>query len=226
MNLFKEEDIIYEDAELLVCVKHAGMAVQSARSAQMDLESALKNYLAEKRGENLQESPYLGIIQRLDQPVEGLLVFSKTKASAAKLNRQLIEGQIEKFYLAAVSCKKEIQAGVLEDYLLRDGRTNVSQVVSKGHPDAKRAMLRYQCVDQIEEQAILNIQLLTGRHHQIRVQLAHAGMPIIGDQKYYKAAKGDQLCLCAYKLVLYHPQKQVKLEFKMKSENTVFSRFL
>jgi 23S rRNA pseudouridine1911/1915/1917 synthase len=191
----------------------------------MDLESALKNYLAGKCMGNIPMIPYLGIIQRLDQPVEGVLVFAKTPEAAAKLSHQLTNGQIKKHYLAAVSCKQELASGMLEDYLLRDGRANHSRAVPKGHPGAKRAVLRYECVYQEKEQAILRIRLLTGRHHQIRVQLAHAGMPIAGDQKYNPSGQEPPLCLCAYKLVLYHPRKQVKLEFEIKSENSAFFRF-
>jgi len=225
MNLFKSKDIIYEDEEILVCRKHANMAVQNAKSTQMDLESALKNYLALKTKSIKNQIPYLGIIQRLDQPVEGVIVFAKTPASAANLTQQLQQGKIQKFYLAMVAGPQVPKHGTLEDYLQKNGRTNISKVVQKGSPGAKRALLDYRCIRQDENTALLEIHLMTGRHHQIRVQLSHADMPIIGDQKYNPAAeKGIPLCLCAYKLELYHPRKYDKMVFEIKPENIILER--
>jgi len=222
MNLFKIENIVYEDEEILICRKHAGMAVQNARSTQMDLESALRNYLASKEG-GRRRMPYLGIIQRLDQPVEGVLVFAKTSAVAADLTCQLQEGKIQKYYLAMVSNSQVSKSGMLEDYLQKDGRTNMSKVVPKGSKGAKRALLDYRCLRQDKKTALLEVHLVTGRHHQIRVQLSHADMPIVGDQKYNPdAEKGIPISLCAYKLELYHPRKCDRMVFEIKPENIVF----
>ena len=111
--------ILYEDKEIIVCHKPAGLAVQNARIGTMDMESALKNYMAQK---NPNEIPYLGIISRLDQPVEGILVFAKSSQSAAGLNRQMEKNEIEKIYLAVSDREPAPKEGTLEDYLKKDRR--------------------------------------------------------------------------------------------------------
>lgn len=223
MNKFCVEDILYEDSVLLVCRKHAGMAVQSAKKSQIDMESALKNYLAQQDA-NAGQIPYLGVIQRLDQPVEGVLVFAKTPKAAAKLNQQMGERKFEKYYLVMVEDEGKQPQGVLEDYLLKDGRTNTSKVVGSGVKGSKQARLSYRTVSKQDTRVLLEVQLETGRHHQIRVQLAHAGMPIVGDGKYNPQTKaGQQLALCAYRLKLHHPENGKKLAFEIKPENIIFS---
>ena len=126
-----KDRILFEDAHILVCRKPAGIAVQSAGIGSMDLESMLKNYLAEKAPETI---PYLAVIHRLDQPVEGLLVFAKNQKAAADLNRQMTSGKIKKEYLAVTEKKPLKDRGQLTDYLKKDGRSNTSSVVQKGTP--------------------------------------------------------------------------------------------
>ena len=130
--------ILYEDKEIIVCHKPAGLAVQNARIGTMDMESALKNYMAQK---NPNEIPYLGIISRLDQPVEGILVFAKSSQSAAGLNRQMEKNEIEKIYLAVSDREPAPKEGALEDYLKKDGRNNTSAVTLPGTKGAKKARL-------------------------------------------------------------------------------------
>lgn len=205
MNI--QDWILYEDTHVLVCKKEAGVAVQTARMSQMDMESALKNYLAVK---NSGKVPYLAVIHRLDQPVRGVLVFAKTPAAAKELNKQVTEHTIGKYYLAEVDGTIPAEEGTLEDYLLKDGRTNTSRVVTKETAGAKRAVLHYKRRDA----DTIEIELVTGRHHQIRVQCANAGMPLKGDGKYNPEAKrGDHLGLCAYHLIFKHPKTGEKMEF-------------
>lgn len=183
--------ILYEDREILVCHKPAGIAVQNARVGSMDMESLLKNYIAQK---NPGKMPYLGIIHRLDQPVEGVLVFALNGKAAAELNRQMTSGGIEKIYLAVTAGHITQEKAVLEDWLKKDNRTNSSAVVPAGTAGAKKAVLSYEVIEQKETgnktggeavregqeaepteiRSLLRIHLDTGRHHQIRVQMAHA----------------------------------------------------
>ena len=228
-------EIIYEDEELLIVHKPAGLATQSANLAEMDVVSELKNYLAGKnrgvegtkpaarRGAKGakpaagQGAPYIGIVHRLDQPVEGLLAFAKTKAAAAALTRQLGNGTLNKTYLAAVF-GEPLPKGELLDMIRKE--KNVAQVVTgrEGEfSDAKQAKLCYERLDAkavLPGTALLKVQIETGRFHQIRAQLSHAGFPILGDAKYgseaskaFSKEKGIRnLALCANELTLTHPR--------------------
>ena len=206
--------ILYEDEDLLVCRKPAGVAVQTKKLGQADMESLLKNYRAGKG-----ESPYIGVVHRLDQPVEGVMVFAKTKEVAADLSRQIVAKVADKYYYAMTDGVPPQKKGILEDYLLRNGKSNASEVVDKGPPEAKRAVLSYEVLEENGKNAVLNIKLETGRHHQIRVQLSHAGFAIVGDKKYnFKeniAPSGRALALCSYKIGFKHPVTRKKLEFEI-----------
>ena len=159
------------------------------------------------------------MVHRLDQPVCGVMVFAKTKESAAALGRQIASGKADKFYYAVTDGVPEAGKGQLTDYLLRDGRTNTSAVVESSTPGAKRAELSYEILEQKNGRAVLRIHLGTGRHHQIRAQLAHAGMPIVGDRKYnFKEnmkPSGEPLCLCSYKIGFRHPKTRRNLAFEI-----------
>lgn len=216
-------EILFEDKDLIVIKKPAGTATQTARPGEKDIVSEIKNHIYDmglSQGE-----PYLGMVHRLDQPVEGILVFAKTPFAAKALGKQLQEGKMIKEYLAVVCGKVEPGMHTLVDYLLKDTRTNTSSVVFPQEKGAKRAELTYQlCEDetmpQIEEQSgeefhLVRIHLCTGRHHQIRVQMAHAGMPLLGDRKYGKSA-GDcrgSIHLCAHHLVFAHPRTGREMDF-------------
>lgn len=210
MNL----SILYEDDTILVCHKPAGVAVQTKRLGQADMESLLKNYRVGKG-----EPPYIGVVHRLDQPVEGVMVFAKTKEAASALSRQIAAKLTDKYYYAMVDGIPKKKKDILEDYLLRDGRTNTSAVVGKGTPEAKCAKLSYEVLEQKGERAILRIKLETGRHHQIRVQLSQAGTPIVGDRKYnFKenmTPSGMPLALCSYQIGFKHPKTHKNLTFEI-----------
>ena len=155
--------ILFEDEQIIVCEKPAGVAVQTKRLGQADMESLLKNRRAGKG-----ELPYIGVVHRLDQPVSGVMVFAKTKEAAAALGRQIASGLADKFYYAVTDGVPEAGKGQFTDYLLRDGRTNTSAVVESSTPGAKRAELSYEVLEQKNGRAVLRIHLGTGRHHQIR----------------------------------------------------------
>ena len=252
----KELRILYEDAELMVCHKPAGIAVQSARVGQKDMVSILKNHFVEEQmrrrdvsverpGKETarREVPSIYVVHRLDQPVEGVLVFAKTKQAAAGLSRQVADGSMRKLY-QAVCCVCDRNANafesgreyVLVDYLVKSGRTNTSSVAEPGYRDAKRAELSFRVIGEQELASeksclLVEIELKTGRHHQIRVQMAHAGLPLYGDRKYNEhwqefLTETDRTCLseyeegkiplalCAVSLSFRHPASGRRMEFR------------
>lgn len=204
--------ILYEDNEIIVAFKEAGLAVQSRSVGQMDLESMLLGRLAAGDGRR----PELYVVHRIDQPVEGLVLFAKTKAAAADLTRQLTDGRMKKIYRARVDGKIPKEEDTLEDYLVRDAG-NVARIVpkpktpSKGRNTPKKAVLHYRKMSDSE----LLIELFTGRHHQIRAQLANAGMPIVGDRKYGKPDPSytGRLMLTAWQLIFVHPGTKKRMTF-------------
>lgn len=216
----KKYRILYEDQEVFVIYKPAGLAVQSARPSIPDVMSQLSNELYERTG----KQPRLYLVNRLDQPVEGIFLIAGNEKAAADLSRQVSDHiHMEKWYRALVGGKLPEKEGALVDYLVKDSRTNMSRVVQKGVKDAKRSELRYQILQEWENASLLQIQLLTGRHHQIRVQLAHAGVPIMGDTKYGKSDKSgyQQLCLCSCKTTFVHPGTKKRMTFEVEPTFTV-----
>ena len=233
--------IQYEDSQVIVCRKPAGLAVQTARIGAADLVSLLKNHLASGMDRNTSgRPPYLAVIHRLDQPVEGLLVFARTPAAAKDLNRQLTSSGFGKYYRALVSGIPDPSEGTLEDYLVKDARTNASRVCTKNTPGAKAARLHYRTEkiyqDTSPVTSLVEIHLDTGRHHQIRVQMAHLGCPLVGDRKYgavqsCRTTPGKDippastppasqtpegpLRLCAYRLEFRHPVSGEKMTFML-----------
>lgn len=218
--------ILFEDAEILVCHKPAGTAVQTASFSAQDMVSILKNHLAleMRKKETVKgpktSAPYLAVIHRLDQPVEGILVFGKTKNAAASLTRQLTRNSFKKYYEAMAEGTPPAASGTLTDYLIRDGRTNCSAVCSPDILGSKKAVLEYQVLAQYETNgkclSHLRIQLQTGRHHQIRVQFSHAGCPLFGDRKYNPdGIPVSRLYLCACQLDFLHPSTGKLLHFEI-----------
>ncbi len=211
---------LYEDEEIIVCHKPSGLPVQTKSFLQQDMESLLKSRRIE-RG----EPPYIGVVHRLDQPVEGVIVFAKTSEAAADLSRQMAAKLTGKYYYAMVQGVPKKKKELLEDYLLRDGKSNVSSVVSKSTPGAKLARLSYEVLEAKNGYSILRVCLMTGRHHQIRVQLSHAGLPIVGDRKYNFQENmrpcGHDLALCACKIAFRHPKTHKKLDFEIDNPYTL-----
>lgn len=227
--------IIYEDDSMYVCHKPAGVLSQADRGFSQDMVSAL--LLLERKKGNRQ--PFIAPVNRLDRPVEGLIVFAKSSKAAAGLTRQITAGGVDKCYYAVV--KRPDMAGELEynktilltDYLLKDGKNNISKVVAEGVEGAKRAELEYSILAATDKELLLKVKLHTGRHHQIRVQLANAGMPIVGDTKYnqendaaqQKSGAWVNIGLCSYRLELFHPISKKKLEFGTKPKSEPFKVF-
>lgn len=206
-----ELNILYEDKDIVVCVKPAGIAVQSRQIGVPDMVSLLKNHLHEA---SQGRPPYLAVIHRLDQPVTGLLVFGKNKKAAAGLTRQLTSSGFGKHYLAVLSGIPAMEEATLTDYMVKDGRTNTSRICTKDTPNAKEARLHYKLIQKTEDTAVADVTLDTGRHHQIRVQMSALGCPILGDTKYGAPAPGP-LRLYAYRLTFHHPAGGQLLEFNL-----------
>mgnify|MGYP000397981171 CR=1 FL=1 len=214
-------EIIFEDEFIIVCKKMSGIPTQTPKSGVTDMVSLLKNYRVSKG-----EPPYIGLVHRLDQPVEGVMVFAKDKKSAAALSAQMQAHTFGKYYYAMVVGTFSPACGTLENYLLRDGKSNVSSVVPKDTTGAKRAELSYKTVKTMEDRSLVRIQLKTGRHHQIRVQMAHAGMPLAGDRKYGAGTNvtigAGSLALCAASLTFFHPVTGKVMKFVTKPEGAEF----
>lgn len=214
-------DIIYEDGDILVCHKPAGVATQTKRLGQQDMESLLKNYRAKKG-----EPPQIWVVHRLDQPVEGVMVFAKNQKAAADLSKQVQQHIIGKYYYAVSAHVPKEKAGVLEDYLLTDKKANVTQVVEADIRDAKKAKLEYEVVETYEDKTLIRVKLHTGRQHQIRVQLANMGSPLIGDSKYGEGQSREGLALCSYRLEFIHPTTKKEMKFEVVPRGLVFQGFL
>ena len=165
----------------------------------------VKQYIKEKY--NKPGNVYLGLVHRLDRPVGGIMIFAKTSKAASRLSDEVREKVFKKKYLAVVDGKIEKTKGSLENYLYKDERNNMSKVVNKDKKNAKLAKLDYEVLfyDEVKNLSLLKINLHTGRHHQIRVQLSNFGHSIFGDQKYGTRGTGKQIALWAYELTIMHP---------------------
>ena len=217
--------ILYQDEYIAVVHKAAGESVQSSRVGEPDLVSMLMNETG---------SPFIGIVHRLDRPVEGVMVFAKTKEAAAYLSEQIRERKTEKIYDAftvpdmgqeyADGDKGSEGTVTLTDFILFDRRTNTSSVVPEGTAGGKKAVLEYSTEKIYDGEhfsiAHLRIRLHTGRHHQIRVQLSNAGLPILGDRKYAAIPDGygGPLCLGASKLSFDHPADGRRMHYELEPE--------
>ena len=193
------------------------------------LNTAFKSYIYDR--DRMEEEPYLAVIHRLDRPVGGIMVLAKTQEAAAELSDQVQDGTMIKYYQAILTGELPDEYGTLEDYLVKDGRTNTTKVVAKGTKGAKKAVLDYEVLDVLEtDEGVLSyvlIQLLTGRHHQIRVQMANQGAGIWGDTKYnprFQKVKRryQQIGLYATRLEFDHPVTGEHLVFKNEPEGEAF----
>lgn len=214
--------VLYEDSDVIVVIKPHGVATQSAQIGTKDLESELKTY---RRGKG--EPAEIFVVHRLDQPVGGLLVFAKNKQSAGELSKALSKDSFSKEYKASVYCKDDsITGDMLVDYLEKDAKASRAIVCSGEKPGAKKAVLSYEVIQKNEKVYTLYIRLETGRFHQIRAQLAHHGMPILGDLKYgseeaIRYAKENNIstvCLDAVKLTFPHPKTGKRMEFNLEED--------
>ena len=203
--------VLYEDNHLLVVEKPANVPVQADASGDEDLLTACKGYIKEKYAKP--GEVYLGLVHRLDRPVGGVMVFARTSKAAARLTEQFSAHRARKRYAAIVEGSAPGE-GRLADFLWKDERTNTTSVVPEGTPGAKLAKLSFRTLAREGDLSLLDVDLQTGRPHQIRVQLSHAGYPIHGDQRYNPNAKvGEQIRLWAYALTIAHPTLKEEMTF-------------
>lgn len=205
--------VIYEDNHIIVVEKKPNIPSQADKTEDIDMLSIVKSYIKEKYQKP--GNVYLGLIHRLDRPVGGIMIFAKTSKAASRLSNEVREKVFKKKYLAVVDGKLDKKEGVLEDYLYKDERNNISKVVKKEKKNAKYAKLEYKVLkyNKIKDLSLLEINLHTGRHHQIRVQLSNMEHSIFGDQKYGTRGRGKQIALWAYELTIIHPTTKEKMTF-------------
>lgn len=194
--------ILYLDNHLLGVVKPCNMPVQADDSRDMDLLTAMKGYI----GQKFQKpgAVYLGLVHRLDRPVGGVMVLARTSKAAERLSRDFAGHELEKRYLAVLQGVTEGERE-LDDWLVKDGKTGMVRVCDPNEPGAKRARLKTTPIASRGGTTLVNVELFTGRAHQIRVQHMHAGFPLWGDARYGGGKPGEQIALWAYRLTVTHP---------------------
>lgn len=225
-------NILFEDEWILVCEKPIKVPSQSDKSSDFDMVNRVKNHIYEVEDRT---NPYVGLIHRLDRPVGGVMVFSKKEEATRELNRQMTSHAFKKRYFAVVTGEVEDTSESVEvrDFLMKDGRTNLSKVVSAATKGAKEAILSYHALEKKEEDGIpltlLDIELKTGRHHQIRVQLSNRMEGIWGDTKYNKRFTSQRgwtnVALYSYELSFVHPNTKKELTFHCVPRQRPFDLF-
>ena len=202
--------ILYSDTSLLVCVKPAGVPCETANEKIKSLSDILTDQL---------KVPYIGMVHRLDQVTEGLMVYSLSEKATGKLSEFMVSGESHKEYLAVVHGIPEIPEGEMRDLLFRDPKKNKSFVVDKERRGVKKACLEYSLVGTAESKrgvlSLVRIKLHTGRTHQIRVQFASRGMPLFGDGKYGAKDNSPRVALLSARLSFPHPQSGKMMDFSI-----------
>lgn len=204
--------ILYEDNHLLVVEKPANMPVMEDSSKDPDVLSVSKQYIKEtchKPGD-----VYLGLVHRLDRPVGGVMVLARTSKAASRLSDAIRKQAVRKTYLAILDGVPESPEGTLTDYLIKNERMNRVSVTDEAH--GKKAMLNYKTLSVIRGRALVQIELLTGRPHQIRVQFASRKLPLVNDQRYHPHPSKGQIALWAYRLSVPHPTTKEQITFTSK----------
>ncbi len=208
-------NVIYEDNHIIVVEKPAGIPIQADISGDMDMYTLVRNYIREKY--NKPGNVFVGIVHRLDRPVGGIMVFARTSKGASRLSEQIRNRSFKKTYKAIVHGLLKNKKGTLKNYLLKDEGKNKSFVVQEGTKNAKLAVLDYEVISEnkADNTSIVEVELHTGRHHQIRLQFANIGHPLVGDSKYGKDKGLSNVALWSYKLKFKHPTKDEEMEFKL-----------
>ncbi len=225
--------ILYEDEDLIVVWKPVGLESQTSRGFGADMVSEIRRHI--HKISTKQGIPYVGVIHRLDRPVSGVMVYAKNKKAAAALSKQVSDGAMDKRYLAVLCGKPVDKVDNFVDYMLKDEKKNRSQIVDKGITGAKRAELSYRVLDAVVDETwgdltLAEVKLCTGRHHQIRVQMAGHGLPLWGDNRYNpvfaEPGKGrESVALSACRLSFAHPVTGEYLTFERTPDAEIFYRF-
>jgi 23S rRNA pseudouridine1911/1915/1917 synthase len=205
--------IIYEDNHLLIVNKMPGELVQGDKTGDSPLLEDLREYI--RQSADKQGNVFMGLTHRLDRPCSGVVVFAKTSKALERMNAIFREGLAEKIYWAVSEFTPDPPDGTLTHFLKKNEKQNKSYVVDKGTPGSKEAVLHYKLLQTSDRYALSEIQLITGRHHQIRVQLSVSGWPVKGDLKYgaSRSNKDGSVHLHAFSLSFIHPVKKQKMRF-------------
>ncbi|WP_299381975.1 RluA family pseudouridine synthase [uncultured Lacinutrix sp.] len=203
--------VIYEDNHIIVVNKRAGDIVQGDKTGDKPLSDVVKEYIAEKY--NKPGNVYLGTVHRLDRPTTGLVIFAKTSKALPRLNKLFVSKDISKTYWALVKNKPEKDSDTLINWLIKNPKNNKSRAHINEVPDSKKAILHYKTIKTLDNYFLLEVNLETGRHHQIRVQLSTIGSPIKGDLKYGfdRSNKDASISLHARNIQFTHPVSKEKL---------------
>ena len=198
-------EIVYEDNHLIIVYKHSGEIVQGDKTGDVPLSEDVKCYLKEKYQKP--GNVFLGVVHRLDRPVAGLVVFAKTSKALTRLNKMFRDGKVHKTYWAITKNLPPQPEGTLTHWLVRNEKQNKSYAYDHEVPHSKKAILKYRLIGQSDHYCLLEVNLMTGRHHQIRCQLAHMGCPIKGDLKYgaQRSNPDGSICLLAHHVEFVHP---------------------
>lgn len=214
--------ILYEDNHIIVVVKEPGIPTQEDKTGDKDMLTIVKEYIKVKY--NKPGNVYLGLVHRLDRMVGGVMVFAKTSKAASRISEYIRQKNVKKRYLAVVNgtlpvTDKKVE---LRNYLVKNERLNMSRVVDSTTKGSKEAILEYKVLKNFtyngKDYSLVDVDLHTGRHHQIRLQFAHIGHPLYGDIKYGQKVNkvGQNLALFSYYLSFFHPTKDEYLEFEFK----------
>lgn len=212
-------NILYEDNHIIVVYKYPGMLSQSDNTKDLDMLSLIKIYLKERYHKSGQA--YVGLVHRLDRPVGGVMVYAKTSKAASRLSDQIRNKQMIKKYYALVHGFMEEENGVLKN---RIEKINNKKVLLDT-PNGKEALLKYNTIKKINNFSLVDITLLTGRYHQIRLQFSSRNHPLYGDY-LYGTKNEKELALIAYSLSFKHPTTQEQLSFEIDIKNTNFNKIL
>lgn len=211
--------ILYEDNSIIVVVKPKGILSQSDISDEKDMLTLIKGYIKKKY--NKPGNVYIGLVHRLDKPVSGIMVFARNSKSAARLSKQIQDKQMQKYYYAVIHGVIPQKEGILADRIEKIDNKKVLLNTENG----KEAKLEYKVIKEKDNLSLLDIHLLTGRYHQIRLQFSSRGYPLYGDKLYGSKIK-DDIALFAYKLSFYHPITHELLTFEIEPDDYIFKKFL
>ena len=219
--------VVYEDNHIIIVNKDSGEIVQGDKTNDRPLSEIVKEYIKVKY--NKPGNVFLGVVHRLDRPVAGLVVFAKTSKALTRLNDMYRKGEVHKTYWALTKAMPLKLEGTLTNWLVRNEKQNKSYVYDHEGANAKEAILTYRVIGRTDNYSLFEINLKTGRHHQIRCQLAHIGCPIKGDLKYgaHRSNPDGSISLLSHKIEFVHPVSGINISVEAPlSENSLFKKAL
>ena len=198
--------ILYEDNHVIAAIKPFGILSQADHSGAPDMLTLLKAYIKKKY--HKPGDVFLGLVHRLDRPTGGVMVFARTSKGASRISESIRNGSFKKTYRCVLNGAIRPKSGHLNHYLLKDEKRVMSFVVNPDTPGAKKAELMYESLAEKDNLSLVSVKLISGRHHQIRVQFAASGCPVYGDRKYGGFSGRGELALWSYKIAFPHPTKK------------------